>query len=87
MFVKVARRGLMGPSEAVLPTMVVDGCRVFVGGCGGGVGLPGARSSASRLACVENQRRAAPHAGASLQGGLAAVRRGVASSDDLRPSV
>ena len=26
MFVKVARRGLMGPSEAVLPTMVPDGC-------------------------------------------------------------
>ena len=26
MFVKVARRGLMGPSEAVLPTMVAEGC-------------------------------------------------------------
>ena len=26
MFVKVLRRGLMGPSEAVLPTMVPEGC-------------------------------------------------------------
>ena len=29
MFVKVARRGLIGPSEAVLPTMVAGGCRVL----------------------------------------------------------
>ena len=84
MFVKVARRGLMGPSEAVLPTMVVDGCRVFVGGCGGGVGLPGARV----VACVENQTFLLPGAGSALlEERLAAVRRGVAASDDLRPSV
>ena len=86
MAVSVLRRGLMGPSEAVLPTMVVDGCRVFVCGCGGGVGLPGARSSASRLA-ASRTNVGLPRTLASLQGGLAAVRRGVASPDDLRPSV
>ena len=85
MFVKVARRGLMGPSEAVLPTMVVDGCRVFVGGCGGGVGLPGARGSGLR---PRTKRFLVPGAGsASFEGGLAAVLRGVGSFDDLGPFV
>ena len=83
MFVKVARRGLMGPSEAVLPTMVPGraceaaaaawGCPVRVVAR---VDWPASRTNVGL-----------PRTLASLQGGLAAVRRGVASSDDLRPSV
>ena len=81
MLVSVVRRGLMGPSEAVLPTMVVDGCRVFVCGCGGGGGLPGARV----VACVQepNVFCCQVRVRVILEGGLAAVRRGVASVDDL----
>ena len=58
-----------------------------VEGCGGGVGLPGARVSG--LA----QLRREPNVGLprtfarDLEGGPAAVRRGVTSVDDLRPSV
>ena len=81
MFVKVARRGLMGPSEAVLPTMVAGRC----------VRLRRRRGAARRarvVACVETKRFLPPGAGSAFfEEGLAAVLRGVAAFDDLGPSV
>ena len=86
MLVSVVRRGLMGPNEAVLPTMVPDGC--------------GAAWEAAAAACASKVLGAAASCeclpkptillcgfACPNQRGLAAGLRGVASFDDLRPSV
>ena len=77
----------MGPNEAVLPTMVPDGC----GAAWEAAAAPCARKVLGAAASCEwpakIKRAAKVRVRVILEGGLAAVRRGVASSDDLRPSV
>ena len=84
MFVKVARRGLIGPSEAVLPTMVPDGCGTAWAAAAAAWGCP----ARAVVACVQepNVFWCQVRVRRSFEEGLAAVLRGVASVDDLRPS-
>ena len=85
MLVKVVRSGLMGPNEAVLPTMVPGGVACLCAAAAAAWGCP-VRVVARVDWPASRTNVGLPRTLASLQGGLAAVRRGV-SSDDLGPSV